>query len=152
MPKTAQMVARIGWSNTKHAIRGEYRYDRTDNRTMCNRSPITGVEHRQSGAEIDVTCQTCQEAGPRWIVYMYKGEEFSSEFGLITAENGREAMEALKNYVGSGTSADAGASIYPYTPEDWESALDFKDSGCPFDYPSKRIDRGARGGFRMVQS
>ncbi|MBT2609908.1 hypothetical protein J7I97_16910 [Streptomyces sp. ISL-87] len=144
------MVATVGDSQTLHAIRGEFRYDRSDNRTMCNR-PTSGVQHWQSGAEIQITCKVCQQAGPRWIVYMYRGEEFSSEFGLITAENGRKAKEALKEYVGAGTSAEASASLYPYTPEDWADAQDFKDAGCPFDYPSKLIERGARGGFRVVQ-
>ncbi|MFD8018903.1 hypothetical protein ACFV6G_00500 [Streptomyces lavendulae] len=150
MPKSAQMVATVGKSETTHAIRGEYRYDRTDNRTMCNR-PTAGVQHKQSDAEINITCKACQEAGPRWIVYMYRGEEFSSEFGLVTAENGREAREALKEYVGAGTSPEASASLYPYTPEDWVQAQEFKNAGCPFNYPSKLIVRGARGSFRIEQ-
>ncbi|MFB7782086.1 hypothetical protein ACFC1D_05160 [Streptomyces vinaceus] len=145
------MVATVGQSSITHAIRGEFKYDRSDNRTMCNRDQITGVESRESGEHLEVTCKVCQESGPRWIVYMYRGEEFSSAFGLVTAENGREAREALKEYVGTSTSSEASACLYPYTPENWASALEFKDAGCPFDYPSKLIERGARGAFRIEQ-
>lgn len=151
MPKTAQMVATVGESATTHAIRGEYRYDRTDNRTMCNR-PTAGVQHMQSGAEINVTCKVCQESGPRWIVYMHVDElPGSNTFDIARVENGREAKEALSAFAKEHNAAAVGASLYPYSPEDWESAVEFRHAGCPFDYPSKLIEQGARGGFRIEQ-
>jgi hypothetical protein len=40
-------------------------------------------------------------------------------------------------------------SLYPYTEIDWEEALEFKTSGCPFDYPSALVKNGPRGGVKI---
>lgn len=41
------------------------------------------------------------------------------------------------------------ASLYPYNEEDWQGAEDFRDTGCPFGYPSKMLSIGPRGGVRV---
>lgn len=58
---TAQMVARFGNRNLTHGIRGEFRYDRTDNRTLCGRTDF-GVEHTMTGRQLEITCQQCKNA------------------------------------------------------------------------------------------
>lgn len=62
---TAEMVATYGlrWLGPgtgviAHAIKGEFKYDRTDNRTMCGRLVET-VQHRYSGKEHAITCDRC---------------------------------------------------------------------------------------------
>lgn len=44
------------------------------------------------------------------------------------------------------------SSLYAYSEEGWESAEEFATSGCPFDYPWKVIERGPRGGIRIVNA
>jgi hypothetical protein len=56
---TAEMVATFANGRAKHAIDGEFRYDRSDNRTVCGRTGLMGVEHWQSGRPIEITCPRC---------------------------------------------------------------------------------------------
>jgi hypothetical protein len=49
-------------AGTTHAIRGKYRYDRTDNRTLCGRR-VRAVESWHSGRMIDITCKSCGRTG-----------------------------------------------------------------------------------------
>lgn len=44
------------------------------------------------------------------------------------------------------------AALYGYSDEARESAEDFSGVGIPFDYPYKRIERGPRGGIRVVNA
>jgi hypothetical protein len=47
---------------------------------------------------------------------------------------------------------DVTADLYPVTDEDWQLAREYETVGCPFDYPSKTIDRGARGALRITNA
>ena len=40
-------------------------------------------------------------------------------------------------------------SLYVYSDEDWAEALEYAEIGCPFDYPSKLVERGPRGGVKV---
>ena len=62
MSTQAQMVATFTHGGKTHAIEGEFRYDRNDNRTQCGRPGPFAVEHWQSGRPIEVTCQACRKA------------------------------------------------------------------------------------------
>lgn len=148
MIKTAPMVATIGTSTITHAIRGEYSYVRNDNRTMCGRRGVFGVIQMQSGKELPVTCNACQASGPRWIVYLYVNSPAGS-WDVVQAKNLREAVSALETWSEQMGTDDVSASLYPFTPDDWQSAMNFRDTGCPFDYPTKVIERGPRGGFSV---
>ena len=43
-------------------------------------------------------------------------------------------------------------SLYPYSEEARAEAERFRDSGCPFDYPSKLVENGPRGGVRITNA
>ncbi|MFJ2176417.1 hypothetical protein ACIOHE_26440 [Streptomyces sp. NPDC087851] len=43
-------------------------------------------------------------------------------------------------------------SLYPYTEENWASAMEYRDAGCPFDCPSKLVENGPRGGVRITNA
>lgn len=149
----AQMIARFGSSDITHAIRGEFRYDRSDNRTVCGRTGGFAVEHMQSGKELEVTCFACEAGGYRWIVYMHQpGPGCFMSFDVVRVENIREALGALETYEREVYEDGCTASLYPYSEEDWAAAEDYRETGCPFDYPSKVIERGPRGGMRVVNA
>ncbi|MFI2909481.1 hypothetical protein ACG2OD_14690 [Streptomyces sp. PDY-4] len=148
----AEMIARFGLSTITHAIRGEFRYDRSDNRTVCGRTGGFAVETMQSGKELDVTCAACEVGEYRWIVYMYQPGP-GGMFGEITrAQNLRDALGALETYEREVYADGCTASLYAYSPEDWITAEDYRDVGNPFDYPSKVIERGPKGGMRIVNA
>ncbi|MGN7135779.1 hypothetical protein [Streptomyces pseudogriseolus] len=147
----AQMVARFGISDITHAVRGEFRYDRTDNRTMCGRTGSMAVEHMQSGKELEVTCFACM-AAYRWIVYLHQPGPGAMSFDVVRVENLGEAVAALEAYEREVYADGCTASLYPYSETDWVAAEDYRDTGCPFDYPSKVIERGPRGGMRIVNA
>ncbi|MFI9202656.1 hypothetical protein [Streptomyces sp. NPDC053048] len=149
MGKSVEVVARIGSSEKLHAIRGDYQYGRTDNQTMCGRTGITGVEHRQSGAPIQVTCEVCAIAGFRWIVYLYVADTGRHEWELERAENLAEARALYAEFCREQGTLSCKAFLYPFTPEDWRSAETFRGLGNPFDHPDYVIERGPRGGVQV---
>jgi hypothetical protein len=152
MAKTSQMVATIGMSTITHEIRGEFRYDRSDNRTMCGYVGSLGVASWQSGKELDVTCKRCVEAGPKWIVYTHVDVPGRDVTGLMHVESLKEAVATVAEW-SRGMCEDAvSARLYPFTDDAWEDAQEFKSAGCPFDYPSYVIERGPRGGLRVVEA
>ncbi|WAB08870.1 hypothetical protein SEA_SUCCESS_91 [Streptomyces phage Success] len=151
--KRAEMVARIGESGITHGIRGEFRYDRmSENRTLCGRGGITGTEHLMSGKPLEITCNACQAAAPRWIVYLHVDVPGRDAFTVTAVENLRDARAALEAWSRAMGEDNVSASLYPYSAEAWADAVDFRSVGCPFDYPSRVITRGMRGGFRMVSA
>lgn len=146
----AKMVARFGASEITHAIRGEFRYDRSDNRTVCGRTGGFAVEHMQSGKELDVTCFACEAGEYRWIVYLH--QPFGKGFDVARVANLREALGALETYGREVYDDSCTASLYPYSETDWIAAEDYRNTGCPLDCPSKVIERGPRGGMRVVNA
>lgn len=88
----------------------------------------------------------------RWIAYVWQAVP-----GGDTSEPARfNSLEAVKTYAEQ-YSMDMNADdivgmLYPYTEENWELALAFQSIGNPFDYPTKVIERGKRGAFRLVNA
>lgn len=88
----------------------------------------------------------------RWIVYLEHpmgGFELDRATSLDHA--GRQLVaycEATGYYADLQVNGNYGctASLHPYTEEDWAEAEEYGDIGCPFDYPSKLVRRGPRGG------
>lgn len=63
------------------------------------------------------------------------------------------ALLELANFeLASGFADGCTASLYAYSEEDWAEAEEFATIGCPFDYPWKVIERGPRGGMRVVNA
>lgn len=91
----------------------------------------------------------------RWIIYMHNplgGFDVDRVTSLDAAKSA--LVEYCKN---TGFHADlqvtgeygCTATLYAYDPARWLTALNFRDAGCPFDYPDRLVKRGPRGGTRV---
>lgn len=86
----------------------------------------------------------------RWIMYVRHpmgGFELSRVETLDHA-----ALDVCQYTDNTGTYEGVTASLYPYSAEDWADAKEYEDTGCPFDYPSKLIEFGPRGGARITNA
>lgn len=97
--------------------------------------------------------------GYRWIMYLY--QPMGQSFELARLRNLSEAKEALIRYgketgfyqdLQVGGQYGCSGSLYPYSREDWIEAKRFEDVGNPFDYPSKLVENGPRGGVRITNA
>lgn len=83
----------------------------------------------------------------RWIIYLHQP---MGGFDVQRVSSIEEAKSALHQW-----SRDvyvyeqATASLYPYSKEDWAEAKEYEEIGCPFDYPSKVMEFGPRGGIKV---
>lgn len=92
----------------------------------------------------------------RWIIYLHNPV---GGFGVDRVTSLESAKGALVDYCeGTGFYADLQATtgeygctadLYPYDAESWADAEDFRNTGCPFDYPTYQVKRGPRGGVRV---
>ncbi len=94
----------------------------------------------------------------RWIVYL---NHPMGGFEVIRAPSIESAKRALVRYcedtgfyhdLQASGQYGCSASLYPFTQEDWDEALEYEEIGCPFDYPSKIIERGPRGGVKVTNA
>jgi hypothetical protein len=86
----------------------------------------------------------------RWIMYAHQG--FPGElYARVTCHESLDwAKWSLKKYADATVVREqASATLYPFTPEDWESAREMEKVGCPFGYPSRLIEFGPKGGIRV---
>lgn len=81
----------------------------------------------------------------KWI--LYSGQYHGSE--EITVHSSLKECEERIRYNNKATTDYWNGRVYPYTSENWEDAMDFKDAGCPFDYPSYLVETGVRGGVSV---
>ena len=84
----------------------------------------------------------------RWIAYYQYSIPGNQSFELRAVESKREAAEWFDEFDDNGRDA-ATATLYAFTPENWELAGEFERIGCPFDYPDYVIERGPRGGLKF---
>jgi hypothetical protein len=88
----------------------------------------------------------------RWIMYVSQNIPGNISFDLMRAASLEDAREQYRAYCEAVFSDDCSMTLYPYSEEDWAEAEDFRDTGCPFDYPSKVIERGPKGGLRVINA
>lgn len=87
----------------------------------------------------------------RWIMYMH--QPLPGAFEVTRCASLGDAREQLRQYgENTGFHEQVTASLYPYSAEDWAEAEEFATIGCPFDYPSKLIDRGPKGGMVITNA
>lgn len=92
----------------------------------------------------------------RWIVYLHQPFGYFIEPERV--ENLADAValwRRFKNDVGDPvehSGEGCSAFLYPYDSQSWQDAMEFADTGNPFDYPSKVIERGPRGGARLTNA
>lgn len=103
--------------------------------------------------------QIREDAKPwRYIMYV---EYPSGGFDVLRVLNQDEAKAALVRYceenylyhdeLSHGVYGARG-SLYGYSPDYWSTALEYRDSGNPFDYPDYWVLRGPRGGVRIERA
>lgn len=151
---TAQMVATVGsYATVTHALRGALHYDRP----MFTRCGLlaTGYESMWSGSPIEITCGNCvriltpnKPTRNRWIMYSFVG--MPGEFiGRLSCHESLEwAQRSLWRFSRDTYSYEqAHATLYPFTPEDWQAAREFETTGCPLDSLAKIIEFGPREGM-----
>ncbi len=88
----------------------------------------------------------------RWIMYAHQpyGMQFGS-FELTRHASLKDCADRMR-YNESATSGDWSASLYAYSDKSWAEAEEYREIGCPFDYPAKLIERGPRGGMRVTNA
>lgn len=85
----------------------------------------------------------------RWISYTMAHIPGEQSFRLERHTNLVEARTAFLKFCRDSGYDNSSMTLYAYSDEAWEQAEDFRDVGCPFDYPNKRIIRGPRDGVRL---
>lgn len=89
----------------------------------------------------------------QWIAYFHQNQFGGGMSGdLHRVRSIDEAKSELNRYSRDAYSDDVSATLYAYSDEAWASAEDFRDIGCPFDYPDRVIERGPRGGFKASRT
>lgn len=85
----------------------------------------------------------------RWIVYTARDDiPGNTSFDLDRVTALAAARGILKDFSRNTGTQECSARLYPYSEEDWASALEFKDAGCPFDYPAKLLKVTEQGSVR----
>lgn len=91
----------------------------------------------------------------RWIGYASQNIPGNQSFDLGFFPSLQTASDAYLAYCEGVGTDDVTMTLYA-VPADGlsaaemiESAREFQDVGCPFDYPSKVIERGPRGGIKI---
>lgn len=89
----------------------------------------------------------------RWIMYLHTPMPGDTSVTLRRVTSLTNALLELANFeLASGFQGQCTATLYPYSEEDWKEAEEFATKGCPFDYPSKVIERGPNGGMWIVNA
>jgi hypothetical protein len=91
----------------------------------------------------------------RWIMYLHNPLGNFDVQRVTSLDAARAALvdygKATGFYQDLQVTGEYGCSgtLYPYSTEDWASAEEYREVGCPFDYPSKVVKNGPRGGVRV---
>lgn len=83
----------------------------------------------------------------RWIMYVSQNTPGNLSFTLERVTSLDAARFAYADYCRAVYTDECSATLYTYTDEAWAEAEDFRDTGCPFDYPDRLIERGPNGGI-----
>ena len=84
----------------------------------------------------------------RWIMYAQIDMAGNQSF-RVTAHKSLEWCKTSLEKFARTMGMDVSATLYPFDDESWKLARDFQDVGCPFDYASRKIERGPRGAFHI---
>lgn len=88
----------------------------------------------------------------RYITYVSQDMPGNRSFDLERVTSLEAAKDTYRAFCEAVGADECTASLYGYSEEDWASAEDFRNTGIPFDYPWKLIERGPRGGVRVVEA
>lgn len=85
----------------------------------------------------------------RWIMYAFTSFPGGQQFRVSTHESLEWCIESLAKFSKSTGDYRVSASLYPFDEKSWKVAREYQNIGCPFDYPTKIIERGILGAFRI---
>jgi hypothetical protein len=89
----------------------------------------------------------------QWIMYLHQNGFGAGMPGdLHRVRSLEDARSAFETFCREVYSDDCTASLYAYSDETWESAEEFRNVGCPFDYPDRLIERGPRGSVKVSRT
>lgn len=88
----------------------------------------------------------------RWIMYVSQNFPGNISFDLEQAMSLPHARAIFQDFCRAVGTDECSATLYAHTAEAWESAEEFRDTGCPFGYPDRIIERGPRGGIRVMNT
>lgn len=91
-----------------------------------------------------------------WITYASQNIPGSQSFDMEYFKTLEGAVQGYRNFCNEIMSDECTMTLYwcPNGPEGYEmreQAEQFRDVGCPFDYPDRIIERGPKGGV-LVQN
>lgn len=109
---------------------------------------------RATGAPVEVRTWwgASESTEYRWIAYTQQTIPGSLSFDLSRHTSLAGAVEHVDQLSHEWLYVDCSATLYAYSAEAWERAEEFRDIGCPFDYPDRLIERGPRGGWRVERT
>lgn len=87
----------------------------------------------------------------KWIMYVAQSIPGNMSFELERATSDEHAKTLFTNYRDAVGGGECNATLYAYDGEAWESAEEFRDIGCPFDYPDRTVEVGPRGGVKLAR-
>lgn len=82
----------------------------------------------------------------RWIMYTSQNIPCNQSFDLDRVSSLDEAREAFARFCDDVGYEDCSATLYAYSDEAWMKAEEFRNVGCPFDYPDRIVERGPMNG------
>jgi hypothetical protein len=86
-----------------------------------------------------------------WIMYLHTPMPGDRSVTLRRVTSLTNALLEVANFeLATGFRGQCGATLYPYSEENWRLAEEYATIGTPFDYPVKLIERGPRGGMVIV--
>jgi len=85
----------------------------------------------------------------RWISYTQAHIPGETSFKLDRHKSLSEARDAFLKFCRSSGYDNSSMMLYGYSDDAWMHAEDFRDVGCPLDYPQRRIIRGERDGVNL---
>ena len=88
----------------------------------------------------------------QWIMYAQQNMAGGQSFDLSRVTSIGAAKSALETFAREVCSDDVSATLYAYSDEAWTEAEDFRDVGCPFDYPDRLLELGPRGGVKVSRT
>jgi hypothetical protein len=87
-----------------------------------------------------------------WIMYPQMNGIPGGHTSVTRVRSIDEAKSELETFSRETYHDDVSATLYAYSDEAWAEAEDFRNVGCPFDYPDRLIERGARGGLKVSRT
>ena len=88
-------------------------------------------------------------AAYRWIMYTSQNTPGNVSFDLTRHASLKDAKSFFEDFCEAVGTNECRASLHVHDEQSWNEALEFIDTGCPFDYPDRVIECGPQGGIKV---